>query len=149
MAQSNFVSLIDQIPQVAKRDKWFISYDKSLDYLYWCKKKMYNNAKLVKVSHETSLYLNNQGKMEGLFVEYWTRNFLTHNPTVAKEVRKLLSKNVEDNIYTIGSNNKVIAEAKLCVLAESLRADVYKDAIQNEYTENELNKLMATAVLNK
>jgi hypothetical protein len=134
MERLKFVNLIDRLSNIAKRDKWETSYNKALDHLYWVNPNLSPEARLVKLSHETSAYITPKGNLEGVFVEYLNQNFLTHNPTVEENLRGFLNGEVDSN------------DPKLSTFAESLRADIYKDALDNDYNSKDLEQLIVSAV---
>ena len=92
---------------------------------------MDKNSKLVQVSHESSLYISPKGKVEGVFIEYLSKNFVEHNP-VYRAFVKQFTKPLEGHTYTIGNKKK--AEKYLLALGEALRADIYQDA--KEYKQD-------------
>lgn len=125
MGQAVFEKTINNLPVIAEKEKWVPSYDKDLDFLYWTKYPLSNNCKLVKVSHETSLYINAKKEVEGVLVEYLVGNFISHNPSL-KGITKQFNKELGNGMYTVVSNKDT--KKLFSKLGEGLRADIYQDA---------------------
>jgi|SRR3989344_8509148 len=80
MAQPKNIPLnISRIFELAQKDNWVVEYDASLDSFYWTKPKISKTAKLKKFLADFSLYINDIGKIEGVFIEYAKYNFAAHN----------------------------------------------------------------------
>src|SRR3989344_8971712 len=105
MEKSRFINLIDKLSTVATLDKWEAIYDRESDIFYWQKSKISKDVRLVKVSHDISLFLTPTRKVEGLFVEYLKDNFMKHNIEY-KGITGYFDKKVADNQYTISRKTK-------------------------------------------
>jgi hypothetical protein len=125
MEKSTFSNLINGLSVIAEKDKWVPRYDPELDYFYWTKEPLREDARLVKVSHETSLYFTPDRKIQGVFVEYLKNNFVAHNKAYGNFVKQF-KKKIGDGLYTIEKPKE--AEKYLFGLGEALRADIYQDA---------------------
>lgn len=144
MGKTGFHALVDQLSSLATLDRWVPLYDRRLDYFYWKKKKLSKDVRLVKVSHETHLYLNSGGNIEGVFVEYLKNNFAEHNSDYKKMVR-IFDKKIDSNEYTISNKNRetVFLFDKF---AESLKSDIYRDATVDKYRVDEINLAISQAL---
>ena len=80
MEKTKFTDLIDSLGAIAAKNKWTPYYDKKLDSFYWHQTPLSSDSNLVKISHETSVYVSAKGNIEGLFVEYLKNNLVEHNP---------------------------------------------------------------------
>lgn len=125
MDKTKFQNLINNLSTIALKNKWIPLYNKELDYFFWTQKNVSGEAKLVKVSHETSLYINPRKEIEGIFVEYLRTNFVEHNPLYGV-LLKQFTKKIDNNVFTVANINK--AEKYFIGMAEALRADIYQDA---------------------
>jgi hypothetical protein len=130
MDKTKFTNLIDKLAVYARQDNWIPKYDRKLDYFYWHKSPVGENINLIKVSHETSLYVDSNGRIKGLFVEYLKNNFIEHNPAF-ENVTDLFTKKISGSLYTIPKIDDKI-KTNLSGLVESLRADIYRDACDNK-----------------
>lgn len=125
MERGKFTNLINQLSITAQKNKWVLCYDKEIDHLFWTKEPLNKKAKLVKVSHETSFYVDPHKKIEGVVVEYFTSNFIAHNPTY-KGFIKQFKKKVGENTFTVTKTQET--NKYLFGLGEALRADIYQDS---------------------
>jgi hypothetical protein len=146
MDKSKFTNLIDKLGIHAKKDGWIPRYDKKLDYFYWHRSPIGEEVSLVKVSHETYLYIDKAGRIKGLFVEYLKGNFIQHNPAV-ENVTNMFTKKMagSSSMYTVPQANNEKIQARLSGLAESLRADIYKDALESKTPVAEMDALLSFA----
>jgi len=125
MEKTKFTNLINQLSITAQKDSWALNYDKEIDHLFWNKEPLNKNVKLVKVSHEASFYVDPNKKIEGVVVEYFTSNFVAHNPTY-KGFAKQFNKKVGKNTFTVTHTQET--NKYLFGLGEALRADIYQDS---------------------
>lgn len=125
MDKTKFTNLINQLSITAQKNKWVLCYNKEIDHLFWTKEPLNKKARLVKVSHETSFYVNPNKKIEGVVVEYFAGNFIEHNPTY-KGLIKQFKKKVDKNTFTIAQTRET--DKYLFGLGEALRADIYQDS---------------------
>ena len=144
MEKIQFVNLIDKLSVTATLDKWKEAiYERQLDTFIWKREKLSKNTVMVKVSHDTYLYLTPTRKIEGVFVEYLNNNFTKHN-TEYKGMTKLFNKKISKNKYTISGKTKKV-ENYLDKFTETLKADIYKDAIQDKKTIDDLDFVISAA----
>lgn len=124
MEKTKFSNLVDRLSVIAEKEKWIPRYDRELDHFFWTKEPISDNTALVKVSHETSLYVSPKG-IDGVMVEYLSSNFVEHNPAYEGFVKQF-TKRIDGSLYTIKSQER--AEKYLFGLGDALRADIYRDA---------------------
>lgn len=144
MEKTKFIDLVDKLSTVATLNKWDTSYDKSADFFVWKKDKLSKGVSLVKVSHDTYLYLTPKRIIEGVCVEYLKSNFTKHNLEY-KGMIKFFDKKSDDDNYTI---SKITEKTKnyFDKFTETLRADIYKDALQDKKTADDLNFVISAAL---
>jgi len=144
MEKTRFSDLIDSLSSVATLENWVPSYDKHTDYFYWKKPRISKDATLIKVSHETHLYVTPKGKIEGVFVEYLRNNFAAHN-TDYRHMTKMFTKKISEDRYTIARKSKEMT-VLFDKFAESLRADIYRDAVRDKKSIDELEFIISQVV---
>lgn len=144
MEKKRFTDLIDRLSTAAALGKWQPIYDRQLDFFYWKKPKMSRGVRLVKVSHETHLYLTASGNIEGVLVEYLKGNFVEHN-TEYRGMTKVFDKKLDGRSYTISRRTKEV-EGLFDKFAESLRADIYRDACEDRRSIDDLNHVISQAL---
>lgn len=144
MEKARFQDLIDKLSSVATLDRWQPTYDRQLDFFYWKKQPLSKGARLVKMSHETHLYLTPAGKIEGVLVEYLNGNFVEHNSDYRGMIRSF-DKKVGRHEYTISKKSRKM-EILFDKFAESLKADIYRDACEDRRTVDDLNFVIKEAL---
>ncbi len=118
---------ITDIFNIAKKDKWVMEYDPDLDSLYWSRPKLSSTARLKKFLEDFSLYITEQGSIEGLFIEYAQGNFISHN----KEYKQLIDKMVRtDGVYVLPQNQVQSVEPLLKSMANMVGNETFS-AVNN------------------
>lgn len=147
MEKEEFFNLIDQFSEVASLSKWRAVYDKKLDNLYWRKSQLSKNTKLVKVSHETFLYLSPKREVEGVFVEYFKNNFTKHNKRL-RRIIKLFDKKIGESEVTLSKSKIKTNKTKDSFedLADGIKLDIFRDACKDKKTIGDLNFVISTAL---
>src|SRR3989344_2414433 len=116
MEGSKNISLsISKIFDMAQREKWVVEYDASLDSFYWTKPQISRDAKLKKFLDDFSLYINSQGQVEGVFIEYAKYNFAAHNDSFEVLFKKL--EKVDDDRYILPASEDKEAQSILRSMA--------------------------------
>lgn len=119
MEGSKDISLsISKIFDMAQREKWVVEYDASLDSFYWTKPQISKDAKLKKFLDDFSLYINSQGQVEGVFIEYAKYNFATHNDSFEVLFKKL--EKVDDDRYILPASEDKEAQSILRNMADRI-----------------------------
>jgi len=93
------------LPVRAKKEKWVLLWDKLTDSLYFSPKVIAQGNILFSITHELNVYVDVKSKVNGIFIENFSANFVKHN-TDFKELVKALNKKVENEIYTPGDKSK-------------------------------------------
>lgn len=144
MEKARFQNLVDQLSSVATLEHWEPLYDRQLDFFYWKRHKLSKDVKMVKMSHETHFYLSPSGKVEGVLVEYLKGNFIEHNGEY-RGMTKHFTRRVDGGEYTVQRKSKDL-EAYFDKFAESLKADIYKEAMEDRKTPDEMDFVIAQAL---
>ena len=147
MAKNKFITNIDHISEIAKKEKWEKAYDKKLDYFCWTNPEETKNAHLVKVSNEVILYFNSRGLIKGIGVEYLKNNFIEHNPEY-KNLTKFFTEKVEKGVFTIPKNKEKGAEDEFVGFAEEIVKEIKIESWENEKSPKALEKLVSVAIGN-
>lgn len=143
MEENKFVNLIDRLSTVATLDKWDAVYDTTIDYFYWKKSKLSKDVRLVKISHDTYFYITPKEQIQGVIVEYLKSNFTNHNPEYKGMIR-LFNKKVVGKEYTVKKTKD--NERYFDKFTETLKADIYRDAIEDKKTIDDLNFVLSVAL---
>lgn len=139
MTKSPFMSLIENLNSIAKEGNWKIVYDKFADSLYWSKTKISSNSKLKKFSRETSLYINSDGGVEGLMIQYFKNNFLTQNNSLAEtSFVKSINDTESGEPIALGSRKEEVE----ALFSESIKNDILKDALEANFTLKDLEEVL-------
>ena len=126
MEKSKLLSLIADIFNVAKKDKWQTQYDKSLDSFYWMRPKLSKNSKLVQFMDDFSLYITPTGNVEGVFIEYAKYNFVSHNEEFKLLFNAMKVDSKDSDIYSLPKKK----EKEVNHLLECMAEKVAKETLQ-------------------
>lgn len=141
MNKNKFLNLIENFASTAKKDKWQIFYDSIADSFYWTKNKIEKDSKLVKMSMEVSFYLNKDKGLDGLMIQPFKSNFLTQNPEVANVIFDLPITRGNSETKKMKYNKD--SEGILFGFSESIKKDIYKDALEADYSIKDLEKALS------
>lgn len=116
--KDKIISQLSELPKIARRDDWKFDYDSELDELVFGKKIIPKGYFLFNVNNEINLFLNQNSKVSGIFIEYFKNNYLEHNKEYKNifkntESDKTLEKKDKDENQLIkkGLENKLALEA--------------------------------------
>lgn len=76
---------------VVRRKNWIGRYEADTDSFMVGAKKLSSDARLKYFGDEFAFYITKGGVIEGIFVEYFKKNFIRHNKEI-DEIRGILSK---------------------------------------------------------
>lgn len=145
MPKRKILNLIDNLSEIAKRERWTRAYNRKLDYFCWTKPSISKNVRLVKVSKEVLLYLNSGGIIEGIGVEYLRANFIRHNPNY-KGLIKLFTEKLDEATFVISKNKKNLTIFE--DFAKVLASDIYKENLEHNRTADDIERLIDVAIEN-
>ncbi len=148
MKSKNYTQFIDQIYSSAKKASWKMFYDSESDSLFWTKKPIPSEDKLVKVAKEISFYMDSVGKINGLIIRPYKSNFVMHNDAVP-EVKKIFTKKGDGEIFSIPSGNNKEKDHFYAVLSATIEKDIYKDVAEAKYTLKDLTQFLASTSKSK
>lgn len=147
MEKTKFINLIENLNKKALIGKWIPTYDKKLDYFTWTKEPLSKDAKLMKIARDIFLFFNPKGSLEGLAIEYLKSNFIEHNEKLGNFVN-IFKKKVNNHTYTVVEKDKKNIEPFLIGFSESVRANIYKEILEDDSKEN-LESLFNTIIKSK
>ncbi|OGJ37322.1 MAG: hypothetical protein A2383_01460 [Candidatus Pacebacteria bacterium RIFOXYB1_FULL_39_46] len=101
--KNQLVSLASNLDLVSKKNRWTISYDNETDALSFSEDRLPLDTKIHYLDHELAVYLTSQNDIKGLFIEYFTKNFLSHNEDLKKLRVELLKqrKSAKEDIIQV------------------------------------------------
>lgn len=145
MNKNNTNSFMGGLYSEIKKSNWKIFYEEESDSLFWTKKPFPVADKLAKASKEISFYLNNDGVIDGLVIQPFQSNFLSHNEEVSG-IAKLFSDEGQDGIFTIPQSKNKDNELVFAVLSATIQKDIYKDAAEANYPVKKLEEFLTCLV---
>ena len=137
-------SFTESFRAIARKAKWKISYDESADLLYWAKANISKNSKLQKISREISFFVDQKGGLDGLMIQSFRNNFLTQNRDVAV-IYDLFEKSSKNDILFISDAKEKKAQDLIIGFSESIKKDIYKDALDAGYTSRDLENILTAS----
>lgn len=144
MNKNDYSQFIESLHSRAKDAKWRMFYDEESDSLYWAKKPFPSEDKLAKVAKEISFFLDKTGNINGLMIQPFQNNFVSHNEEVAG-VKKLFTFR-KDDVFIIPSEKSKEAEPLLNILTATIKKDIYKDVAEANHSMNDLTKFLVTSI---
>lgn len=144
METNNYSQFIEKLHSRARSARWKMFYDKESDSLYWTKRPFPSGDKLAKVAKEISFYIDKAEGVNGLMIQPFQNNFLSHNENVAG-VKRFFTNKVDDNILTIPANKRKEAEPLLATLSATIQKDIYKDVAEADYSLEDLTQFLVSS----
>lgn len=144
MKKNNSNSFIEHLYSEAKNAGWKVFYEEESDSLFWTKKPFPVTDKLAKVSKEISFYLSNAGVVDGLMIQPFQSNFLSHNEEVSG-MTKFLSQEEQGGVITIPQGKNKENELLFAALSATIKKDIYKDAEEANYPVKRLEKFLSAS----
>ncbi len=99
---------------------WVVNYDPETDSLSFSKSKLSSDTKISYLDPEIAVYLSGKKEIEGVFIEYATKNYMSHNKELANFKKKLvaLSKNEKSDFIQIKKSD---AKSLIHALQEEMK----------------------------
>lgn len=92
--KKNIVDFARNFSLIAKKEGWISNYDTETDTIAIRAPRLSSSVKKKYVNDEFAFYLNRDNKVEGVFIEYFMTNFVTHLQDV-KDLKKGLVKEIK------------------------------------------------------
>lgn len=138
------IQRIEEVANTAQRERWQMLYDALADALYWTKAKIGAGAKLIQLSRETAFYITPSGETQGIFIQPFKNNFLTQNQDVA-EITKFFEKKDGDEMLVMSKAQEEKIQPLIVGFSESIKKDIYRDALEADYSLKELQNVVEAA----
>lgn len=111
--KSKILSQLKDLKNIS--NEWALEYDDDVDELYYGIKKIPKGYFLFQLNDEINLFVNKKSNIKGLFIEYFSNNYLEHNIKL-KPVLKVLNKinnepKINQNIQRIALENGLLLNA--------------------------------------
>lgn len=120
---------IQNLREIAKKEKWQYNYDTEIDELVFGKAYMPRDSFLYNISNELNLFVSPDSTVNGIFIEYFDANFLEHNKEL-KPVLAILEEESEKR--PVEEDEKTVIHAKEA-LENELLADAFKSVFAKEH----------------
>jgi hypothetical protein len=107
---SQLLTLATNIRGVSKQKKWSFEYDKEADSLSITEKNLPQNIAIKYLNNEIAVYITPNNVIRGIFIEYFTKNFLSHSEDLddlKKELSQLRKNRTEDDELVQVKDNKI------------------------------------------
>lgn len=111
--------------EMAKKGGWVLRYDPESDEASITIPKLSDDARIHYVNDEIALYFS-KGVIQGLFIEYFRKNFVQHQPNDLTALAEKINTPSEEEGYVEMSWNKV--EKIAPDLEDSIKRALVKDA---------------------
>ena len=147
MAKTKLLNNLKDLSKIAEKKNWTKFYDKDLDFLYWGNQDKTATARILKISQEVFLYIDNNKNLEGIGVEYLTSNFIEHNPEY-KDLTSLFTQRIEDGIFAIPSNKENKVFHKFEDFAKDLTLDIFEENLNHKQNVDGIEELADLALAN-
>jgi len=92
--KKEILNCISNFSKVVQQNGWISHYDCDSDSFVIREPQLSKNAHKKYINDEFAFYINRAEKVEGVFIEYFTSNFMSHHKGI-----KPLIKNIKNNNY--------------------------------------------------
>ena len=117
------MSFIPSFSDIAKKQKWVSNYDNDSDSLAIRTPKLSEDSRKKYFNDEFAFYVNKHNGVEGVFIEYFISNFVSHHKefqAVLKDIKKDIetSKKEEKSIFELKQNEikKIIPKLESVII---------------------------------
>lgn len=118
--KENILSFIAELPERIKKENLVFRYDADSDSLVIRRDSLSSDVKKEYVNKDLVFYLNGDREVEGMFIEYFTSNFVNHHKELKKKIKMPKVKGVVQ-----------LDEKKTKKLADQLRASIMRPLVFN------------------
>lgn len=94
--KKNIVDAMANLSEMAKQEGWITSYDPEADSLSVRKPHLSKESYKKYTDDEFAFYLNRKKEVEGVFMEYFLSNFVSHHKKFRPVVKELRNKKEEE-----------------------------------------------------
>jgi hypothetical protein len=107
--RKKIISFISHFSKTAKENNWVAHYDVESDSFAITKPKLSKESQKKYFDDEFAFYLKKNGEVEGIFIEYFTTNFISHNSNFKAILDNLKKTDKNEDVIELkrGQTNKV------------------------------------------
>jgi hypothetical protein len=121
--KSQLFDLASDIQDVSKRNKWIASYDTEADSLSITERHLPSDISIKYLNNEIAVFVTPKADIKGIFIEYFTKNFLRHTDDLSdlkQELREKRTGNLADEALI------QVKKQELTELLNNLQADFHE-----------------------
>ena len=99
-AVQNSKKIIDflyNFSDIVKKEKWISRYDKDTDALSFTIPNLSDSSRIFYLDDEIAFYFNKDKKIEGIFIEYFTSNFVQHHQEIKGVIKDIKKEEKKEN----------------------------------------------------
>ncbi|MDE2100221.1 MAG: hypothetical protein KGL39_23395, partial [Patescibacteria group bacterium] len=118
MDKKKILNFISNFSDKAKEDRWISHYDADSDSLIIRTPNLSRDSKKEYVNDEFAFYLNRKSDVEGVFIEYFTSNFMAHHGDFKGLIKDLENSRENSAIVELNKKevNKIIPELEAVII---------------------------------
>lgn len=87
--KKNILGFICDFSKNAKRNGWISHYDRDNDSFVLRSPSLSESARKKYINDEFAFYINDKDNIEGMFIEYFTSNFIAHHKDLKPFIKKM------------------------------------------------------------
>ena len=99
--KKKILGFASRFSEIVEKNKWISNYDSDNDSLVIRTPNLSNDARKRYVTDEFALYLSPADNIQGVFIEYFSSNFLSHNARLKSMRKKLKVKKSENAVMEV------------------------------------------------
>ena len=93
----NMFSFLGKFSETVNKKNWISHYDKESDSFVMRSKKLSRDARKKYFGDEFAFYFNNKNQIEGIFIEYFSTNFISHNKDIKNKIKNIKMREAVNN----------------------------------------------------
>ncbi len=121
--KKNILNFVQNLSGIVRDQKWISNYDAENDSFAMRTPDLSKNSHKKYFNDEFAFYLNKKNEVEGIFIEYFVSNFVTHHKNFKAITKKLKPKKEKSVVELKKSEVNKIAPGLESLLINSLIAN--------------------------
>lgn len=105
--KKKILDFITNFSEKAKKERWASHYDTDSDSLAIRMPQLSEDARKKYFNDEFAFYMNKKNEVEGVFIEYFISNFISHHKDF-----QIVLKDIKKDIKVMGKTEKSVIELK-------------------------------------
>jgi hypothetical protein len=98
----NMFTFLGKFSEIVNKKQWISHYDRESDSFVMRSKRLSKDARKKYFGDEFAFYFNNKNQIEGIFIEYFSTNFISHNKEIKNKIKNIkMREAVNDETSTI------------------------------------------------